>query len=217
MPIRRDPDSGDIHDAPTRKVKSSSDAKTKVGSGAGESGGNSSYDARTVKAGSAKAKPQAGAADTDAEPKTRIYRGSRKSKPASETATADQVEGNSSAAMDDPLAGWLVVIAGPGQGNCVQLGYGSNSIGRDSSERISLDFGDDQISRTQHAVITYDPRGRNFYLQHGGGKNLTYLNDEPVLAPTLLDPMINIQIADTTLRFVPFCNKEFDWHDIDDE
>lgn len=116
--------------------------------------------------------------------------------------------------MQDPVVGWLVVIAGPGQGRVLSLGYGTNSIGRSESERVQLDFGDDQISRSNHAVITYDMRGRRFYVQHGGGKNLTYLGDLPVLAPTELPSFAHISIGGTTLRFVPLCGSDFEWQDL---
>lgn len=115
--------------------------------------------------------------------------------------------------MDDPVVGWLVVVEGPGKGRAVPLGYGSNSIGRGATDRIKLDFGDDQISRSGHAVVTYDPRGRQFYVQHGGGTNLTYLGDQPVLAPTGLPALSHISIGQTVLRFVPLCGAEFDWQD----
>ncbi len=115
--------------------------------------------------------------------------------------------------MDDPVVGWLVVVGGPGKGRAVQLGYGSNSVGRGETDRIKLDFGDDQISRNSHAVVTYDPRGRKFYVQHGGGTNLTYLADQPVLAPTELPALTHIGIGNTILRFVPLCGAEFDWQD----
>lgn len=115
--------------------------------------------------------------------------------------------------MDDPVVGWLVVVEGPGKGRAVPLGYGSNSIGRGATDRIKLDFGDDQISRSGHAVVTYDPRGRKFYVQHGGGTNLTYLGDQPVLAPTELPALSHISIGHTVLRFVPLCGEEFDWQD----
>ena len=114
--------------------------------------------------------------------------------------------------MDDPVVGWLVV-EGPGKGRAVRLGYGSNSIGRGATDRIKLDFGDDQISRNSHAVVTYDPRGRQFYVQHGGGTNLTYLGGQPVLAPTELPALSHISIGHTVLRFVPLCGAEFDWQD----
>ena len=119
--------------------------------------------------------------------------------------------------MEDPIVGWLVVIAGPGKGQVCPLGYGSNSLGRGNSSRVLLDFGDDLISREEHAMITYDSRGRKFYLQHGGGKNLTYLGEEPVLTPTLLENAMEFSIGRTTLRFVPLCGPGFDWEDMNVE
>lgn len=113
--------------------------------------------------------------------------------------------------MDDPIAGWLVVIDGPGQGNVLHVGYGVNSIGRDDDARIALGFGDDEISRKDHAIVTYDPKGKGFFLQHGSGKNLTYLNDAPVLQPTELPAGSHITMGSTVLRFVPFCGPDFDW------
>ena len=115
--------------------------------------------------------------------------------------------------MDDPVVGWLVIVEGPGKGRAGQLGYGSNSLGRGETDRVKLDFGDDQISRSGHAVVTYDPRGRKFYVQHGGGTNLTYLGDQPVLAPVELPALSHITIGNTILRFVPLCGAEFDWQD----
>ncbi|MGD9725506.1 MAG: FHA domain-containing protein [Gammaproteobacteria bacterium] len=116
-------------------------------------------------------------------------------------------------AMDDPVVGWLAVIDGPGKGRSLPLGLGTNTIGRGDTERISLNFGDDEISRSTHTVVTYDPRGRKFYVQHGGGKNLTYVNERPVLAPAELEPLAHIVIGNTTLRFVPLCGENFDWQD----
>lgn len=119
--------------------------------------------------------------------------------------------------MADPVVGWLVVIAGPGKGNYCRLGHGTNPIGRDAGSRVRLDFGDGLISRQAHASVTYDPRGRKYYLQHGGGTNLTYLGDEPVLVPTLLEPMQDFTVGATTLRFVPLCGDGFDWQDTEAE
>ena len=113
------------------------------------------------------------------EEKTRVVGGRRRQKDEQRLQErAEQSDG-----MDDPVVGWLVIVEGPGKGRAMQLGYGSNSIGRGETDRINLNFGDDQISRGGHATVTYDPRGRKFYVQHGGGTNLTYLNDQPVLTP----------------------------------
>ena len=137
------------------------------------------------------------------EEKTRLVGGRR----------TDEEHTEADRAMDDPVVGWLVVVEGPGKGQAMQLGYGSNPLGRGATDRVKLDFGDDQISRNGHAVVTYDPRGRKFYLQHGGGTNLTYLGDQPVLAPAELSALSHISIGNTILRFVPLCGAEFDWQD----
>ena len=113
--------------------------------------------------------------------------------------------------MSDPVVGWLVITNGPGKGEALQLGYGMNSIGRSKTERICLDFGDEEISRTQHAIVIYDPRGRKFYVQHGGGKNLTYLNKQPLLVPAELHGNEDILLGQTNLRFIPLCGENFDW------
>jgi len=117
--------------------------------------------------------------------------------------------------MDNPVVGWLVVISGPGQGSARELGYGMNSIGRSAEDRVSLDFGDEEISRHAHAVVTYDPRGRRFYAQHGSSVNLSYLNDAPLLQPTLLQGGEVLSLGRTRLRFVAFCGEAFDWQDSD--
>jgi hypothetical protein len=114
---------------------------------------------------------------------------------------------------EDPVVGWLVVIDGPGRGQARAVGYGMNSIGRGPTERISLEFGDAQISRNSHAVLTYDPRSRKFYLQHGGGRNLTYLGDQAVLTPTEIASGTDILVGATKLRFIALCGPEFDWQD----
>ena len=142
---------------------------------------------------------------------TKIYRPSR-----GDEQTAVTSSGAAHAQKDyaaDPVVGWLVIVDGPGKGNSLTLGYGMNGIGRASSERVVLDFGDEEISRTAHAQLSYDGRGRKFYLQHGGGANLTYIGDTPVLQPTILHGGELISIGNTRLRFCPFCDEHFDWQD----
>lgn len=113
----------------------------------------------------------------------------------------------------DPVAGWVVVVKGPGRGNFRPVFVGMNAVGRDQTQRVSLNFGDESISREQHAFITYDEEQRRFYLQHGGKSNLVRLGDQPVLMPTELQPNDIIRIGKTTLRFFPCCGPEFSWSD----
>ena len=145
------------------------------------------------------------------QPETRIYRPNR-ADPRRED-DAGSLRPAAGDPMDDPPVGWLVIVRGPGRGRVVTLGMGVNSVGRNVDERVSLDFGDELVSRKNHGAIIYDPRGRRFYVQHGGGTNLTYVDDEPVLAPRELEPLACVQMGNTVLRFVPLCGTEFSWDD----
>ena len=112
---------------------------------------------------------------------------------------------------DDLVVGWIVIMDGPGKGKSHDLGYGLNGIGRADSERISLNYGDEEISREGHSSITYDYKNERFFLQHGGGANITYLGDEPVLQPVEIFGYEIISIGKTKVCFVPFCGKNFSW------
>jgi hypothetical protein len=113
----------------------------------------------------------------------------------------------------DPVAGWVVVVRGQGRGDFRPVYAGMNSVGRDASQRISLNFGDESISREEHAFITYDEEQRCFYLQHGGKPNIIRLGTTPVLTPMELKPYELIRIGRTTLRFIPCCGPHFSWSD----
>lgn len=113
----------------------------------------------------------------------------------------------------EPVAGWIVVVKGPGRGGFCPVYVGMNSVGRAPSQRISLDFGDESISREEHAFITYDDETRTFYLQHGGKSNLVRLGGAPVLQPTVLKPNDLFRIGNTTFRFVACCGPDFNWSD----
>jgi|TARA_B100001063_G_scaffold238466_1_gene260680 hypothetical protein len=136
--------------------------------------------------------------------KTKVF---RKSSPKEEDLSlSDDV-------MMDPPVGWLVLISGPGKGNFLTLGYGQNTIGRGENVRLKLDFGDTEISREPNAVVTYDPKSRKFYLSPGTGQNLTYLNEEPILSPTIIESGAKINLGQTSLRLAEFCDEKFDWQD----
>ncbi|MCA0928350.1 FHA domain-containing protein [Ruegeria profundi] len=109
--------------------------------------------------------------------------------------------------------GWLVVTAGPGRGSCITLTEGLMQIGRNDDQAIQLDFGDTGISRSNHAVIAYDPEDRKCYLGHGGKANLVRLNGKPVLSTVALSSGDLIRISETSIRFAAFCDDDFDWRD----
>tara|TARA_R110000772_G_scaffold109602_6_gene212863 strand:- start:385 stop:1074 length:690 start_codon:yes stop_codon:yes gene_type:complete len=226
MAVKRGPDGVPI-DVPSvlheksRQSSPASDAPTSLFDNTGDSGrGNDkatelnpkqstslfSDEPPTVRADQSGQPMQNQAAAID-EPATVIAGGRRPAAVAEkETGAVQEID-----AMADPVVGWLVIVDGPGKGNYLKLGNGQNSIGRNQSERISLDFGDEQISRSRHAMLTFDPRGLAFYIQQGSGTNLAYLDNNPVLAPTKLSAGSRITLGETTLMFVPLCSEDFSW------
>lgn len=107
--------------------------------------------------------------------------------------------------------GWLMVVEGEGRGSAFSLFHGVSTIGRGEDQTIRLDFGDNSISRENHASIAYDPRQKSFFIGHGGKANIVRRNDRPVLSTEELGAGDQITIGETTLRFVPLCGPEFSW------
>lgn len=124
----------------------------------------------------------------------------------------DTVEKKTSEVCKFPT-GWLVVTEGPGRGTAVALHEGVSQIGRGDDQAIQLDFGDNSISRENHAAVAYDEETRTFYLGHGGKTNIVRLNGTPVLSTEPLNHDDLIRIGETTMRFVAFCNSSFSWSD----
>lgn len=112
-----------------------------------------------------------------------------------------------------PVVGWLVVTDGPGRGRSLELGYGMNIVGRLPGNRVTLDFGDDQITGEDHFRIAYDGNHRQFHLVPGKGTNLVYVGDQPLLSPTALTAGSELKVGATSLRFVPLCGADWDWGD----
>ncbi|SMC13020.1 FHA domain protein [Roseovarius aestuarii] len=114
-------------------------------------------------------------------------------------------------ATTDFPTGWLVITSGPGRGTAMALQSGVSLIGRDDDQTIQLDFGDNSISRSNHAAVAYDAETRSFYLGHGGKTNIVRLNGAPVLSTETLQNGDQIRVGETTLSFVGFCNENFCW------
>lgn len=109
--------------------------------------------------------------------------------------------------------GWLVIVSGPGRGTSLALTEGLLQVGRNDDQALQLDFGDNGISRSNHAVIAYDAEERKCFLGHGGKANLVRLNGSPVLSTLPLNNGDMIRISETTMRFVVLCDENFDWRD----
>jgi hypothetical protein len=76
---------------------------------------------------------------------------------------------------------------------------------------VSLDFGDQRISRQSHAYLIYDDVAQKFYIRDGGKTNLVRLNGELLMTPAELRDRDEITVGGTTLLFVALCGPDFDW------
>ena len=115
-------------------------------------------------------------------------------------------------APSGPVVGWLAIIAGPGRGEILRLGYGINDIGSGPNARIRLNFGDPTIAPENHAAIIYATRSRRFYLAQSAAAE-TRLNGQPVQESVELTSGDTVGFGQTQLRFVPLCGPDFDWRD----
>jgi hypothetical protein len=134
------------------------------------------------------------------EPSTVLISGRKDSTPATETRT-----------VAAPTVGWLVIVDGPGKGADLAIRAGQNRIGRSRKMDLVLDYGDSAISSENHALLVFDYQNNSFFIRHGEGKNLTYLNDQPVLETKPLSGFDRIKLGSTQLLFVPFCGERFSW------
>ncbi len=132
----------------------------------------------------------------------------------SESASSDpfgQIGTSATSEFTNFPVGWLVVTSGPGRGAAFSLFEGLTQIGRGEGQTVRLNFGDNSISRENHAAIAFDAEQHKFYFGHGGKANLVRLNNRPVLSTEELPSESEIRIGETTLRFVALCGEKFTW------
>lgn len=109
--------------------------------------------------------------------------------------------------------GWIVIIKGPGRGTSFVLQNPVSSIGRGAEQTITLNFGDDTISRQNHASVAYDDNMNACFLGFGGKANLVRLNGRPVLSTEQLTHGDVIRVGETDLKFIGICGPDFSWQD----
>ena len=111
----------------------------------------------------------------------------------------------------EPVAGWLVCIEGPDRGRDYRLKIEGNFIGRNPENDVVIG-GDNEISRTKHAAIFYDPDEQTFVLMKGEmTRKSVHLNDKAIYTPVGLTARDVIRLGATKLMFVPFSGEYHDW------
>jgi pSer/pThr/pTyr-binding forkhead associated (FHA) protein len=103
-----------------------------------------------------------------------------------------------------------VCLEGPERGRDYRLHGEKNFIGRDPGMDIRI-AGDDAISRQRHAVVTYEPKRKTFWLQPGDAAGLVYLNQELVNTPMQIYADDVIELGGSKLVLVPFQSAKRSW------
>lgn len=154
--------------------------------------------------------------ETDTPPTTRVVRAASQPEPEDTDSRTKLVRGKMQVARgtfdQDPVAGWLVIVGGPGIGQYRPIFEGNNTVGRATSNRIPIDFGDDAISAEEQAYIRYDSADRSFlFVPNLAKTNVVSVNEKRPTGAVELAQMDVITMGRTQLVFVPFCGPDFDW------
>lgn len=111
-----------------------------------------------------------------------------------------------------PPVAWLVCVKGSYVGEAFECHTGRNRLGREKGMEICL-YKDRSISRDTHAIIIYEPKRRQFFLQPGSGDGLVYLNDALVFSHEELHAYDKISIGKLEFVFLSLCGEKFTWDD----
>lgn len=95
------------------------------------------------------------------------------------------------------LTGRLILETGELQGRSVAL-TGRGRIGRQMGCMVRID--DSRASR-EHSQIDYDPQLKHHVVTDLESRNGTYVNDQKIAEPTILNPGDRIRIGDTVMRY----------------
>ena len=112
----------------------------------------------------------------------------------------------------DPVVGWLISLDGEYKGTGFSLKGGRNYIGRSMTMDIAL-VKERTVSRDKHAILTYEPKKREFYLQPGEGSGLVYVNDDVLMTPVKLSDHDIVQLGNCKFLFKALCGAQFTWDD----
>lgn len=97
--------------------------------------------------------------------------------------------------------GRLSIVEGPGLGTVRLVYNGTNSVGRYEDNIVALDFGDNAISRHQHAVIECNDRDGTYRILDGGKSNPVEVNGGRVQSEQVLRSGDLVRIGVTKLKF----------------
>lgn len=112
---------------------------------------------------------------------------------------------------NDYVTGWLVCTDGPERGRDYRLHHGFNRIGRSMNMDV-LVADDQEISRDTHCAVVYDAKSNLFYAVPGKG-TLTYVNQELLDNPKILNGGDNLQVGKSSFDFIAYCREGHIWEE----
>lgn len=107
-----------------------------------------------------------------------------------------------------PVVGWLVCTEGSDKGKDFRLHAGNNFVGRSPDRDVYLR--DPSVSR-KHFSVSYDQRKDRWFTTMWEGKEIVYVNDEPISNATPLKKGDLIEVANTKLVFIPLEREYVEW------
>ena len=109
----------------------------------------------------------------------------------------------------NPVAGWMVCVAGENCGRSFEIHIGKNYVGR--SMKMDISTNDEQISRENHFSVIYEPKSNGFFVMEGNG--ITYLNETMLSGAVNLNEGDEIEAGSSRYVFVPYCKEGRVWSD----
>ena len=113
------------------------------------------------------------------------------------------------------LTGWLVYVNGNKRGRAITLGQKDTLLGQDESGEVIV-LEEEELLQA-YAVVVYESDVREFYIKPGKKRCLFYAGDNAVYNRTSLKSGDMVEIGQSKMIFVPFCNETFDWDDDKEE
>lgn len=109
--------------------------------------------------------------------------------------------------------GWLVCIGGAMLGESFILREGDNFIGRAGNMDVALVY-ETSVSRSKHAVITYEANKNACILHSPKNSGQTFCNNKVVKVRRKLKNQDVITLGNCVLLFVALCSSSFMWENI---
>lgn len=109
-----------------------------------------------------------------------------------------------------PVVGWLVCIAGPGQGDDHRLYPGHNQLDIDDAGKLMVTA--PEPARRRLAMLSFDARSTVYWMTEGTTRRLIYINGRGLDEPRHLSAGDLLELDIGHFLFVPLCGDHFRWN-----